>query len=415
MKTSLSFSIPFALAAALAGCGGGEEETQLSTTTTGVFRDAPVYGLWYQSTTGNGYTGSKGTFPYRPGETYTFFVGQMKLGSFTPTVDNATVTPASLVPAGTSSRETRIINLTRFLLTLDKDEDPDNGIEVDSDMDEAGLKWPQLDFTSLGSVSALNILEGKDGSYPGIQDVNGDTRSYVSVSAAEDHLSDSMSCAFSGAFFGARMSGSAVDSRVALVVDGAGVVTARQFYPTGSSVYNYSSPTAFEYLNLLDDETVQTDVSSASSSAVKLRYRHALAETDKVYINTTQTTAFSGSNQAIERVGGKPTAIRRVSGIISSAASPANDYVYVIEIDRDNVVSGKIVDIHTGNSAALTGSYVTSPSISLTGNATLDSRTLVLSGAFATAGNNWTASLAETANSVTTNQAFTGKGCKLNN
>ena len=48
---------------------------------TGVFRDSPVHGLEYQTQTVGGLTGEKGEFRYRSGETVTFSIGGLVLGS----------------------------------------------------------------------------------------------------------------------------------------------------------------------------------------------------------------------------------------------------------------------------------------------------------------------------------------------
>lgn len=416
MKASVSLSLPVVLVTMLAGCGAGGEDT-VSATTTGMFRDAPVSGLWYQSLTGNAYTSSTGTFPYKPGVTYTFYVGAVKLGSFTPTVDDATVTPANLVPEATANRETVILNLTRFLMTLDQNQSASDGIQISSSMDGKALRWPPIDFystTVFSSSYATAALFGVTGTgaFDGINAVNGAT-TYMTESDARNHLASSMSCAYSGAYFANRMNGSAVDSRVALNMDGNGVIKALQYYPTGASVYTFSSPTAFSYNNLLADDAVLTSVDSAeAAAAVKLRYRQTLSDMDSIYVNTTQSTAFSGGEQKVARLGGKPTALRRLSAIVSMPTSPTdNDYAFLIEIDSSNVISGKVIDIHSGETAALTGSFTSG---TLTGTASIGSRSLQLSGPLATATNTWTATLRETLDSVATDQAFTAVGCKLN-
>src|SRR6218665_1990361 len=98
MRNFFPLSLSVALAAALSGCGSGEEDSGVSPTSVAVFRGGDaVDGLWFQATTGNAYTDENGGIAYKPGVAYTFFVGNLKLGTFTPTVDNATFTPGSLV------------------------------------------------------------------------------------------------------------------------------------------------------------------------------------------------------------------------------------------------------------------------------------------------------------------------------
>lgn len=90
------------------------------TTLTGVFLDAEVEGLTYQS--GNnppGTTDENGTFEYTPGQELSFSVGGVQLGTL---ADGAAVcTPYDFVVPG---------NIARFLQSLDGDGDPSNGIDL---------------------------------------------------------------------------------------------------------------------------------------------------------------------------------------------------------------------------------------------------------------------------------------------
>ncbi|MGH8491639.1 MAG: hypothetical protein ACRERR_00810 [Moraxellaceae bacterium] len=428
MKASVHFSLSTLLAAMLAGCGAGGTEEAVDASTTGVFRDSPVAGLWYQSTTGNNYTDSKGRFDYKPGETYTFFVGSVKLGSFTPTSDNATVTPANLAAsADAGDRERVILNLVRFLMTVDQNRDPSDGITISADMDEDALKWPQLTFSdtdALTSTKAQTIMLGFTGptatvSFDGITEINGAT-AYRSATDARDHLSDSMSCAYSGAFVGARSSGGSVVSRVAIIVNGDSEVSALQYFPLGGELYEYIAPSLFDYAGLLSTGSLKREVPSESNSQFILRYVHSATDVDKISINTTESGVFSGSNQSISRLAGKPTAIYRFAGTVAVANTPANDYVYALEIGSDavsagssnKVVSGKVLDLHTGASATFSGSYNPGTDAVLA-KATVGDRELELTGTLATASKVLTASIKETQNSVPITQGFTTSGCRL--
>lgn len=428
MKTSVHFSLSTLLVAMLAGCGAGGTEEAVEVSTTGVFRDSPVAGLWYQSTTGNHYTDSKGRFDYKPGETYTFFVGSVKLGSFTPTRDNATVTPANLAATeAADDRERVILNLTRFLMTVDQNRDPSDGITVSPEMDEDALKWPQLTFSdtdALTSTKAQTIMLGFTGptpatSFEGISGLNGAT-AYPSTDDARDHLSDSMSCAYSGAFVGDRSSGGSVVSRVAIIVNGDSEVSALQYFPLGAERYEYIAPSLFDYAGLLSTGSLKREVPSESNSQFILRYVHSATDVDKVSINTTESGVFSGSNQSISRLAGKPTAIYRFAGTVAVANTPANDYVYALEIGSDavsvgssnKVVSGKVLDLHTGASATFSGSY--SPGTdAVVAKATVGDRKLELTGTLATASKILTASIKETQNNVDISQSVTAAGCRL--
>ncbi|MDQ8038433.1 MAG: hypothetical protein REI12_13495 [Pedobacter sp.] len=431
MKLLTRLSIPVAMAGLLAGCGSGEETaTGKSATTTGVFRDAPVVGLRVEGSTGKQLTASDGSFAYRPGETYTFYVGKVVLGSFTPTTDNVTVSPASLVP---SRDKTSIINLTRFLITLDAETvaNPVNGITILPAMDTDAQSWTIVGFDpkNLSNSAATAVLNGlsSGGSlvFNGINAINGRTAgtAYYSAANAESHLNNSMNCAYTGAYYGERKSGSSLESRVALVVDYQGKVSTRQFFPLGLSNYTFTKASGFSYTNLLTDDTVKTEVAADGSPAVPawLRYQFKLADADRVWVNTTLTPgaggvtgSYTGDDQAFSRLSGKPTALYRFAGLVSTVvgAVPINDLVYLVEVDAGSAttktVSGRLLDLRTGNAAAISGTYTAAGLI--TANATLDNRTVQLLGQLS--GNTWSANFKDANNGI--DQAAVTEGCKLN-
>ena len=113
-----------ALTATLTACGGGGSgNTQIAT-----FIDSPVEGLLYQSPSRSGRTDRNGNFPYTPGETITFSIGNLVLGSLIPTGNK--VTPLQLVPSATTADDARVSRILRVLQTLDTDANPDNGIQI---------------------------------------------------------------------------------------------------------------------------------------------------------------------------------------------------------------------------------------------------------------------------------------------
>jgi len=66
---------------ALSGClsGGGSGST--NSLETGIFIDSPVSGLEYRTASREGVTNADGAFSYRRGETLTFSLGGVELGS----------------------------------------------------------------------------------------------------------------------------------------------------------------------------------------------------------------------------------------------------------------------------------------------------------------------------------------------
>lgn len=115
------------LSITLLGCGGDsdggtgpDDDPPDGTLLTGIFLDAVVEGLSYQS--GNnfvGQTGQAGTFEYIQGEPITFSMGGVELG--TVNRGSTVITPFDFpVPE----------NIARFIQSFDFDLDPSNGLNV---------------------------------------------------------------------------------------------------------------------------------------------------------------------------------------------------------------------------------------------------------------------------------------------
>lgn len=121
MKTPTKLAFAGAICVAfLSGCGGGDSSPTSITTVatpalTGVFTDAPVAGLSY--TTGGGYSGTtdgQGNFKYNTGETVTFKIGNLTLGT---AIAGSTLSPLDLGAGNT----TKVANLYVLLQSLDSD------------------------------------------------------------------------------------------------------------------------------------------------------------------------------------------------------------------------------------------------------------------------------------------------------
>ncbi|NOY84091.1 MAG: hypothetical protein GXO96_04590, partial [Nitrospirae bacterium] len=78
--------------------------------------------------TSSGITDGNGIFEYRSGEVVQFFIGDILIGE---TVGKEIVTPVDLVSGATDETHPHVVNLIRFLQTLDDDQDPSNGILID--------------------------------------------------------------------------------------------------------------------------------------------------------------------------------------------------------------------------------------------------------------------------------------------
>lgn len=112
----------------LTSCGGGSAEPAADASLpSGVFIDSAVAGLTYVSGTTTGTTDSTGRFEYQTGETVTFSIGGVTLGTVNP---KGVITPVDLVPGATDETNATVTNIARFLQTIDDDGDPSNGITI---------------------------------------------------------------------------------------------------------------------------------------------------------------------------------------------------------------------------------------------------------------------------------------------
>ncbi len=166
---------------ACGGSGGGDGTTATATATvsTGVFIDSAVEGLQYETATQSGTTNSLGEYDYLAGETVTFSIGGIVLGS---TIAGPVVTPLSLVPDATSATNPVVTNIVRLLLSLDSDGDPDNGITISSEVTTAANDLA-VDF----SVADLSADDGITSLLNNLQSIT-----LVSESVAQNHFNQTL-------------------------------------------------------------------------------------------------------------------------------------------------------------------------------------------------------------------------------
>jgi len=139
------------LALAAAGCavgiGGGNDG---SASRRGAFVDSKVDGLEFNAGGLIGTTDADGTFAYDPGTPVTFFVGGIVVGSGPGA---AVMTPVSLVEVAKDETNGTVTNIARFLMTIDDDRDPSNGIQI-TDAVRTAARGLTVDFTKPASIFA---------------------------------------------------------------------------------------------------------------------------------------------------------------------------------------------------------------------------------------------------------------------
>lgn len=126
-----------AIGLGVASCGGGSGGGDGSTVPGtggdpgegGQFIDSPVTGLSFVGLHSNGVTGTNGEFRYDLGTEVEFSVGGIVLGSLIPGLYSSPLGFVEGAEAITDSDE--VLNIARFLQTLDADGNPGSGIEIE--------------------------------------------------------------------------------------------------------------------------------------------------------------------------------------------------------------------------------------------------------------------------------------------
>ena len=215
-KKIATASIALLAATQLVGCGGGDSPAADSgssggnggtggggggggtTSNTGIFLDSPVQGLKYTTSPSNltGTTNAAGEYSYRTGDTVTFAVGDLVLGTVTA---QGTVTPLTVAQALTattsSDLETTTINLLAFLQSLDADGNADNGITVATVVANA-MTTNAISFTANESTftSSLTTL------VTNVASSTNTTLTVVSREDAADHFAEQTPALVAGTY-----------------------------------------------------------------------------------------------------------------------------------------------------------------------------------------------------------------------
>jgi len=196
--------------------GGSPSPTQPSpppapVTATGVFIDSPVSGLSYTSGGQSGLTGDDGSFTYEVGKSVKFEIGGVTLGS---APGAAVITPLDLVDDGTTLTPA-VQNIVRFLMLMDSDDDPSNGIAISEALRERAESWQQVDFTAADFEAALASI------IPDTQ-VDGELRQLPTAAQAFLHLQLSRQCLYAGMYQGTYTGGD--NGRIQILVTPDGLI-----------------------------------------------------------------------------------------------------------------------------------------------------------------------------------------------
>ena len=181
----------------LAGCfSGSSGSSSGSDSSTGVFVDSPVAGLTYSGGGDAARTDEEGRFNYDSGQTLSFSVGGLALGSATGA---DVITPVDLVE-GADAGDTSVINISRLLQSLDSDGNLSNGIQITEAIDQALQEYLEANLlTDLDFADTVAFEDAIEGALNNLSEQqlfseNADNRprELRSPLQAWQHLSDSL-------------------------------------------------------------------------------------------------------------------------------------------------------------------------------------------------------------------------------
>lgn len=316
----------------LSACGGGGSSSSVEKK-NGVFKDSNVSGLSYVSGGQSGKTNISGGFTYEDGELVSFSVGKVDLGSG---LGKAVMTPVDLVTDGTLA-SVDVINRARFLMMLDKDNTPSNGIDISEEVRSQAESWGQVDFTAADfPTQTVNDIIVEASVADNI------AHGLPSTEDATSHLKTTLLCANAGAYVG-TYSGSE-SGNIALVVNPvSGEVNGSSYNPDNQVSAEIKNTTALDYdmgLEFVSGED------SAKVFSGKLDSTEALSGSWENSADTSQNGIFSG-----ERIGGKSGAVYRYTASFIGG----DKGVFTFDVNDRNEVSGLVYSISNTEEATISG------------------------------------------------------------
>ena len=176
---ALKYTLAATSLALLAACGGGGIPSTTTTPLTGFFIDSAVQGLTYTTATQSGTTLADGSFKYLAAESVTFKLYGQTISS---PLGFTYLTPFDL--SDSTLNPNYSINLVRFLMALDADGNPANGITLPSYNQNININFNKsiADFQRNDNTEVINALAAIASG-----------RQLPSVQAAVTHINQSLS------------------------------------------------------------------------------------------------------------------------------------------------------------------------------------------------------------------------------
>ena len=374
------------LVATLAGCGGGDDggpstpgPTPTPQTATGTFKDSNVTGLSYASGGQSGQTGAGGSFTYEVGQNVTFSVGAVTLGS---APGRALLTPMDLVANG-STTDTGVQNRIRFLMMLDANGDPADGIAISDNVRARAAQWTPVDFATADLPGALATIIAD------AQSADGGTHVLPDATAARAHFERTLRCTRAGAFRGTYTG------------DDRGVFGMLVLASNNNILGLVYSTVEDEFASVLGTTGISADqnasflVGNAGSGTFSGRFSSP-NEVTGTWASGTDDGAFTGT-----RMGGTANAVYRFTG--AYAGDDAG--LFTFDVDANGQVTGVGYSVLDDEQLNLTGTLNGSTlTITVTNGATANGIANTTTGQLS---GSWM-------NPTGGDGTFIGDGCRLN-
>ena len=370
----------------LTACGGGGGGGPSVPTSNGVFKDSTVMGLNYESGGQKSVTNSSGGFVYEDDEDISFSVGGVVLGT---AKGKSLMTPLDLVAGGQLS-SIEVINRVRFLMMLDKDNDPTNGIEISTAVQGIAKEWMAIDFAATDfpnqdlndMIVEASVADSKAHSLP-------------DLATATAHIRSTLLCANAGAFKG-TYTGAESGSVVFVVDPVSGEVNGSSYNPDNEVSVEVNNTTAIDYDAGL--EFVSAEDSAKAFSGTLL----SSDDITGTWLNS--SVESSNGDFTATRFGSKSDSTYRYVAYYTGG----NKGVFTFNVDAAKNVSGSVYNIDNATEDTLTGSINAENTLSATSVAGDLITGFIDSDTFAFTAGSWING------ELRTNGSFAGGGCLLN-
>jgi sugar lactone lactonase YvrE len=289
-----------------------------------------------------------GSFTYEQGKKIIFSVGKILLGSIN--AGKSIVTPMDLVEGGAVS-SSNVSNMVRFLIMLDDDGNPSNGVRISPTTQLIATNSAQVDFSQNSSTFASNV----NSIISKINAADGGSHSLLTTDAAISYLTNTVRCAWSGAYegpySGASVSGAVTDrGKAYFIIHPVTGIGTGGYVGTTNIGDNYSGALQGTQSMGLNNQGAIVIGTGGAGTAFNGRFNTA-DNISGTWSSVRNPDDPKNGIFTVSRVGGLPSAKYRFTG----ASSDNMIIVFDISGGALNIVSGVLLNPATGISENING------------------------------------------------------------